>query len=462
MRKFILFLILVLSQGVNAQEIDTLRLDFQEYIAIVKKYHPLVKQAGLLVQEGDFKLMKSRGAFDPKIESDISEKNYKSAEYYNLFGAAFKIPTYYGLELNAKYEKNSGKYLNPQNTVPEEGLYSAGISLDVTNGIFLSERMAALKQAKIYREQSQLKRDLMAAEILYSASTAYFEWYATYQKLSLYQEFLDNAQFRLRSVKTSFRAGDKPAVDTLEANITFKNREIQLQQAELEFLKASFKLSNYLWTENNIPLEITPEVKPIENLFEKVNEIWLESEVAALENIQQNPKIQFLEYDVDIKEVEKRLRANRLLPNIGLSYNFLTNQPEYWQRLNTEDYKFGFKFSLPIFMRKERGDLQLAKLELENSKYELVNANQEIQNKLRTLQNEIISYRNQRFKMNTLVADYATLVAAEQRKFDLGDSSLFLVNSRENSFISAKMKEIEIISKYLKSQAELLKITTNF
>lgn len=463
MRNLIFILIVVLGHGVYAQETtDTLRLDFKEYLAIVKKYHPLVKQAELIVDEGDFKLLKSRGYFDPKIEGDISEKNYRSTEYYNLFGAAFKIPTYFGLELNAKYEKNSGKYLNPQNSVPEDGLYSAGVSLDVTNGIFLSKRMATLKQAKIYQKQSQVKRDMVAAEVLYKASEAYFDWYASHQKLLLYQEFFNNAEFRFRSVKTAFMAGDKPAVDTLEAIITVNKRQLELQQARLDYVKASLQLSNYLWTQNNIPFEITSEVKPIENLFEKVTEMWFENGLTTTERIQENPKIRFLKYDVDIKEVEKRLKVNKLLPNLDLSYNFLTNQPENWQKLNTEDYKFGLKFSLPIFMRKERGELQLAKLELKNSKYELLNTNQEIQNKLKSLENEIISYRDQRLNMNSLVSGYSSLIAAEQRKFELGDSSVFLINSRENSFIAAKIKEIEVIGKYLKSHAELLKITTSF
>ncbi|MDT0678701.1 TolC family protein [Autumnicola musiva] len=461
--KKLFFVICILAVQISlCQENNISKLEFSEYLAIVKKYHPLVKQAGLVVDEANFKLLKARGAFDPKIEAELSEKKFKSTDYYNLFNSAFKIPTYYGLELNAKYEENSGEYLNPQNKVPDGGLYSAGISLDITNGLFMSERMAALRKAKIYRNQSQLKQSLLTAEILYDASTAYFNWYAAYEELLLYQNFLRNAEFRLRSVKTQFRAGDKPAVDTLEANITMENREIQLQQAELDYYKASLKLSNYLWIENNIPLEITSEVIPNKALFEEVNEMWLENEITATNNIEENPKLIILQYNIEMMEVERRLRANKLLPNLDLSYNFLTSEPEEWQRLNTNNYKFGFNLSLPLFLRKERGDLQLAKIELENSKYELINANQEIANKLESLQNEIISFRNQRLKMDNLVSDYRSLVSAEQRKFELGDSSLFLVNNRENSFISAKLKEIEIILKYLKSQAELLKITTNF
>ena len=462
MKKLVLLILLFSIQLAVGQEEDSLRLDFKEYLAIVKKYHPLVKQAGLITEEGDFKLMKARGSFDPKIEADLSEKEYKSTEYYNLFSGAFKVPTYFGLEFNAKYESNSGNYLNPQNTVPEDGLYSAGVSLDLTGGLFMSERMSALKQAKIYRDQSVVKRDIMAAEILYKASVTFFEWYAAYLEFSLYTNFVENAEFRLNSVKKQFRAGDKPAVDTLEANIAYENRIVQLQQASLDYRKATLKLANYLWAENNIPLELTENVTPSLDLFEQVNDLWLQDEISAATNIQNNPKIRFLEYNLDMLEVEKRLRANKLLPDVDLSYNFLTEQPEEWRQLNVDDYKFGIKFSLPIFMRKERGELQLAKLAMENSRYDLLSSGQEISNKLKMIEAEINTYRDQKEKVEKLASDYGLLVQAEQRKFELGDSSLFLVNNRENSFITASMKEIEVTVKFLKSRAELKKLMANF
>lgn len=461
--KKLIFLFFVLSfQGLFSQPQDSLRLDFSEFMAIVKKYHPLVKQAGLVVDEGDFKLMKARGKFDPKLEADLSEKSYKSTEYYNLFSSAFKIPTYYGLEFNAKYEMNSGYYLNPQNKVPEDGLFSAGISLDLTNGIFMSERMAALRQAKIYREQSRVKRDLLTAEILYEASVAYFEWYAAHQKYQFYEDYVENANFRLQSVKKQFRAGDKPAVDTLEANIAYENRMVEFQETELDLVKAALKLSNFLWSENNIPLEITISVMPEENLLNKINQLWLEEEMRLGENIEDNPKIRYLEHNLDMLQVDRKLKANQLLPDLSLNYNFLTTAPEEWQRLNVDDHKFGIKLSLPILMRKERGALELSRLAIEDSKYELMNAGREISNKLKTLEFEIKSYTNQTQQIAKVANDYESLVKAEQRKFELGDSSLFIVNKRESSFLSARMKQIEILKKFLKSRAELRKVLAVF
>ena len=47
------------------------------------------------------------------------------------------------------------------------------------------------------------------------------------------------------------------------------------------------------------------------------------------------------------------------------------------------------------------------------------------------------------------------LLSGEKRKFEEGESSLFIVNSRENSLITAEVKLIELIAKFQKAYAGL-------
>ena len=54
-----------------------------------------------------------------------------------------------------------------------------------------------------------------------------------------------------------------------------------------------------------------------------------------------------------------------------------------------------------------------------------------------------------------LVNNAATLRNAEQIRFENGESSLFLVNTRERSLIDAQIKLAEIKSKYAKAKVEL-------
>ncbi|MCM8570625.1 TolC family protein [Gramella jeungdoensis] len=447
----ILFILLPLTNF--AQESDTLYLEFKEYLDMVKANHPVVKQAGLLLESADANLQKARGGFDPKLESNYDRKEFKETEYFDILNAGFKIPTWYGIELKAKYENNSGEFLNPQNKVPKDGLFAAGISIPVGQGLFINERMAALKQAKVFRKQSQAEQQLMLNEILYEAATAYFEWQMSYRELKLFQDFRKNAAFRFKGVKTSFEAGDKPAIDTVEAQISFQNRRLELEQAELQYIKASLKLGTFLWQEDNIPLELGENLFPTQKTLENNLDIVLQNE-----ELETHPKIRSLNYKLEALEYEKRLKANKLLPTLDLEYNFLTEDYEQLNSLNYDEYKFGLKFSLPLFLRKERGDLQLSRIKLENAGFDLYSGRLELRNKIQSIQEQLKSLENQNKMMNDLVSSYRRMLEGEERKLELGESSIFLVNSRENSLITARQKQIKLQNKLIQTRIELLKV----
>ena len=116
--------------------LDVLRFD--EYLGFVKKFHPVVKQAKLVINKSQAKLMKSRGAFDPKLEVDYDKKQFKNTEYYNKLSGTFKIPIWYGVELKAAFEENTGYFLNPEAVVPQKGLYSAGISVSLGQDLLIN------------------------------------------------------------------------------------------------------------------------------------------------------------------------------------------------------------------------------------------------------------------------------------------------------------------------------------
>lgn len=442
-----------------AQQQDSLYLEFEDYLEMVKMYHPVVKQARLIGEQGEAGLLKARGGFDPKIEAGYDRKDFKDTRYYDLFNSTFKIPTWYGVELKAKFEKNEGLYLNPQNNVPDEGLFAAGISIPLGQGLFINERMAALKKAKAYRQQTRAEQQMAVNEILYEASLAYFDWFTKYRELYLYLNFIENAEVRYSGILKSHRVGDKPAIDTLEANIQIQDRKLSLEQARLEFFKASLKLGTFLWAEENTPLEIREEVFPAPDLQE---DYLATLELLSEENLESHPKIRSLNYKVEILEFDKRLKANKLLPKIDLEYNYLSGEPELLRSYVNENYKFGINFSIPVFLRKERGELFASRLKLENAELDLVSEELKLRNKIRALREQYASYREQVEMIDALVESYTTMLNAEERKMELGESSVFLVNTREKGLISVKIKQISIQQKLLNTRAELKRVLAGF
>src|SRR5690554_4201729 len=135
---FFVALFFVLGFKLNAQM--EVQISFENYIQRVKKHHPLARQANLQTELGEAKVRSSRGAFDPKIKGDLSQKYFDEKKYYSLLDGGLVVPTWFGVELKAGHERNEGVYLNPENNNPEDGLYYAGVSIPLARGLFMDDR----------------------------------------------------------------------------------------------------------------------------------------------------------------------------------------------------------------------------------------------------------------------------------------------------------------------------------
>jgi outer membrane protein TolC len=156
-------------------------------------------------------------------------------------------------------------------------------------------------------------------------------------------------------------------------------------------------------------------------------------------------------------DVERKLKANYLLPKIDLGYYYLS-EPLYFNSFREDDYKVGINFSFPIFLRQERGALNLAKLKLKETRFELQQERLQIKNKIDAQQIEKTSFKKQAGLISNLVKDYQKMLEAEERLFSFGESSIFVLNSRENNLISAKIQQIDMENSFLVSNADLFKI----
>lgn len=453
--KFKFLIAFLFIQGFSWSQDISNELTYEEFIGYVKKFHPLVKQANLKISEGQAKLMKARGAFDPKIEASYNEKQFGDKQYYNFFNGSFKIPTWYGIEIKAAFDNNEGIYINPENTLPNSGLTSVGITVPIGQGLWINERMAELKQAKLYQNVASAEQKIMLTEVLYQASISYVNWKQSYDEVKLYEEYLKNAKTRYNGIVKSIELGDKSAIDSVEVGITLNSRKLSLEKSKLKLTKARYELSNHLWTENNIPLEID------ENLYPEINLALVLPNQLNLENlenvsIEAHPKINALQSKLDILKINRRLQGNKILPKLEASYNYLS-EPSAFDDYRFEDYKIGVNFSVPLFLRKERAQYKLAKLQVQDSEFGFATEKVSLNNKIEAQKKEINSYRKQIEINKSLVNNYDTMLNGEDRLFIAGESSVFLINSRENSLVSAQLATISLENAYLTAFLNLFK-----
>lgn len=415
-------------------------------------YHPVSKQAALLIKKGEYELRKTKGVLDPALFSNLDQKQFNKQEYFNLFSGRLTVPTWYAIDFKTGYEQNQGVNLNPENKSPANGLFFAGVSVPIGQGLFIDKRRAAIKQADLYAQSTFAEQKLTLNNLFYDATIEYLKWTSNYSQMQLYQNAADLANVRFKGIKQSFLGGDVPAIDTLEAFIQVQVREVSLNQAKLDYQNAGLELSNYLWFENNTPLEITNNLKPptVEQLSAEPG-ITLSSLNAILEKLKMNhPALQLYSYKLKQLDVERRWNTEQLKPKLNLNYN-LINEPVAGNKFNgisTNNYKWGLDFGIPIFLRESRGRLGLTKIKIQETQFDAEIKALELSNKIKSYYNELVALEQQIKLFTNATSNYFTLLEAEKRKFFIGESSIFLINSRESAYVQAATKLIELKIKY--------------
>jgi outer membrane protein TolC len=149
-----------------------------------------------------------------------------------------------------------------------------------------------------------------------------------------------------------------------------------------------------------------------------------------------------------------------LLPKIDVGYSYLS-EPSYIENYQFEDYKIGVNFYFPLFLRKERGNVKLAKFKIQEAKLALDFEKIQLLNKVTAQKTEIQSLVKQQSYINDLVKDNQIMLSSEERLFSFGESSLFIINSRENNLVSAQLSKIALENRFYVSNSELFKIMAN-
>lgn len=441
---------------------DSLVLTAPAFYEQISRYHPLIRRADLLVAEARQQIREARGAFDPKLFSYYDQKQFGNSLYYEKWQTGIALPLLpAGIDLKVAYDRAVGKYLNPENTLPAGGLGMVGLSVPLGRSLFTDARRTALQQARLAPSLAAAEQLKFINKTLLDAAKAYWDWYLAYAQFQLLQEGRQLALTRYEGMRQRARLGEAAAIDTTEALITVQERTQQLQQAALAMQNARLTVTAFLWQPagNELqPAELPPLVVPQPFRWQPVSPALLAllTERAAV----RHPELLALDLKRSQLQAEERFRRAAIQPQVSLNANWLSrNRPlGEWGNVygfGNENRKIGIDMVFPLFLRKERGKLQQVQTKIQQLDFDRQQTRRQIDNYLLQSWNEINLLSEQTETYRDMVSNQARLVQAERAKFDLGESSLFLVNSRESKLIDMQLKQQEILAKQQKAYAEL-------
>ncbi|MBP8239540.1 MAG: TolC family protein [Saprospiraceae bacterium] len=457
------FILSVFITTLDAQSPDSARVFTQEELfEWLLLYHPVARQANLLDDEARANLRMARGHFDPKLYSEWEQKSFDGSEYFTFGNSGLKVPTWYGLEFKAAFNTATGIQVDPEHKLPAVGQAVIGIQATLGRGMMIDERRAALQQARIFEQSNDAQRRLIINDLLMDAVKAYWEWTATYHQREAIRQALELARVRQQGIVEGYRQGDKPSIDTLEAFILVQTRQADLNDANVHYVNAGLQLSNFLWWENDIPVELTDSLRPAP-LDETVGSAVMPSvEGLAQQALERHPILAFYLLKINSLEVDRRLAAEQLKPQLDVEYNLLGNGLNLLYDANgggstfndlfLQNYKWGLQFNMPIFLRKERAKLELTRLKIQDAGLELQQKRLEIANKVRAYFNDWQNTQQQILLYQNMEVNYRILLDAEVTRFQLGESSIFLINAREQKLVEVQLKLLKLLAEFQKQR----------
>ncbi|GAB3574313.1 TolC family protein [Spirosoma luteolum] len=444
---------------------DTTVFTAADFYQAIVRYHPLVRLARTLPEGARLAIQEARGAFDPKLGGSYDRKHFNDQLYFDKWYGGLTVPVAPGgIDLKAGYEQASGKYLNPESTVPTAGLASVGLKVPLGPALLIDARRNALRQAQLGTTLADADRLKQINKVLFDAAKTYWDWARAYQQYQLLRAGYQVADTRFLAVRNRSLIGDVAPIDTTEALITVQDRQVQLQQAAVDLANNRLRVVAYLWTGSDAEAQprpvdlaesVVPEAGPAQAIDSTLLANLLDRAASA------HPDLVKLTVKGQQLQLDTRYKRSLLFPKIALQASLLSAGPVSDLEVGTpygfraDNHKVSLDLAFPLLLRAERSQYQQARLKTRQLDLERQQTSRSILNEVQASWNTLQALNDQLRVQELTVLRQRQLVTAEQQKFALGESSLFLVNTRETKLIDLELKLAELRAKYQQSVAAL-------
>lgn len=429
------------------------RLDYARFLANIRQENPLAKKAYGNEEISTAQRFAAKGNYDPQLSAGYENKFFNSTDYFSSGNVELKQQLFTSQYLKLGYQYGQGNYIDPENKTPVSGIPYLGIQASLLQGLLFDKSRAELLKSRYYTEYYDAEEKIQLNDLLFVSSGSYVD-YLYYARLNnLYRYFLDLAQSRLTGMVDLAVIGERPMIDTVEAAIFLQGKILDVKSAELELSKKQNELVSLLPQYADNPKMVIPS-DSIDLIY---REVLKRFPIRVLDPNSSNPLMVQYSAKQKVFDTELRLKKEMIKPILDVNYNFLASgYSGSLPAISPENYKWSAKLSFPLYLRKPRNEYKLAGVLARNNRYEMENKQLQLDSKRRYLLDaaDILSQQIRNSEQSTRYSEL--LVEAERIKFSNGESSLFLLNSRENKWLETELKLLEYKTKFIRLYLELV------
>lgn len=447
----ITFLFIVFFESIQSQT----SINYDLFLDKVIKNNPIAERALNIKSVAELKNRSAMGNYDPLISGGIDNKFYNSTNYYTHVNAELKQALYTSQYLKLGYDYGGGYYVSPEQYTSANGLPYIGLEFSVLQGMLFDKRRAELVKSRKALNYYDAEKNSILNDLLFESSQAYFECLFINKQINLYDYFISLAKQRMQGITALSESGEKPAIDTIEAGILLQSRFLDYQSMQIEFQNKQNTLSTYYWNDD--------KSYNSSNFIQSDSIDWyyLSAKRNMLSTIETDsvPNPELLKYSAmqDILEVDAKLKRELIKPKLDINYNFLSNNNNnFTPSWGINNYKWGANLSFPLLFRNASNDYKVSLLQLKNNKLDLINKANVLRMKKKIYTQNLILIQSQISNAEKSVSLSKKMLELEKIKFDNGESSLFMLNQRENKWLEQELKLSEYKFKFIKTTLWLI------
>lgn len=440
------------SAAATAPSTDGGPLLLDAVLASSARQAPQILEGLAKVRSAEGKRLSIEGAFDTVFSAEASSRlsGYYDGTY--LDGKVTRPLEDWGGQVYSGYRISRGRFpiYEDKAYTNQAGEVRVGAVFALMRDRLIDDRRFGRTSADADIGVAEAERQMVAIGVQRRALDAYAGWVAAGQRLGIYRELVDLAEERQRGLRRSVEAGLRPAIVLVENEQSLLRRRAMLVQAEQAVAAAANTLSLYWRDGEGQPRVVTAAAMPghLPPL-----------PLARRDGPRLRPDLRAAQLRERLVRDRLALDRNALLPRLDFevegSRDFGVQGAGGPSRFGN-DLKVGLRFSLPLQQRTAQGRIAQTEAEIDAARRRAQWLDEQIGAEVRGLEiasdavDKLVSLSGE----ERARAD--TMAQAERRRFTLGASDLFLVNTREEAAANAALGLVDVQLRRLAVRADLL------
>lgn len=451
--KAMLPLVVLLSTGgaALAQGPTPAPLTPDDVLRSVTQSLPLLERARQDVALAQGEALEARGAFDLKLKSEALAVRgyYDNGRVKTVLEQPLST---LGLTPYGGYRTGRGTFApyDGKAQTLSEGELTAGFGLPLLRDRATDARRAERQSADLGVTEAERSFDKARLSYFKEALSEYWDWVAAGQQRRIAQALLDIAEARDRQLADATALGQVAPVERTDNRRAILQRRSALATAQRLMEQQAIDVSLFLRGPDGRP--VRPAVDRLPPLPRPAAVAPDADEPSQIQlALERRPELQALRLKRQQREVDLRLAQNTLLPNLDLFSQVSRDFGAGQKSQVASTFEAGVTFVLPLQRRKATGKSMQVQAKISAVDQELRWAEDRVR---ADVQDALSAVRATRAVLEVVSEELAVareLESLERDRFDLGDSTQFLVNLRELATADAALREARALADYQKA-----------